>query len=160
VNFYLRYCFNFNQSRIGSIRTQKKAAMLRRIIIHGIDDARIAVTAARSLDVAVRLTSAPGAASHGGAAWFAEIVAAIRAEFPNVAIDAVLDCGDAPGHATAALRAGVTSIRFTGPRSVRDKLAALAGDQGATLDEFDGEALDMSLSNRPAQDCLDWLAEK
>lgn len=134
--------------------------MLRRIIIHGIDDARIAVTAARSLGVAIRLCSAPGAVSYGGAAWFAEIVAAIRAEFPDVAVDAVLDCGDAPGHAMAALRSGIKAIRVTGPRRVRDKLEALARDHGATLVDFDREALDMSLCRRPEQDCLDWLSEK
>ena len=116
---------------------RNESTFMRSIIIHGIDDARIAAAAARSLGVGVRLTSAPGAVSYGGAAWFAEIIALVRAEFPDVAIDAILDCGDAPGHAMAALRTGVTSIRFTGPRRVRDKLEALAHDLGATLEESD-----------------------
>ena len=132
---------------------------MRSIIVHGINDARIAAAAARSLGTGVRLISAPGAVSYGGAAWFAEIIALVRAEFADVAIDATLDCGDAPGHAMAALRAGVTSIRFTGPRRVRDKLAALTQDYGATLEEFDTPSLDMSLCRRPEKDCLDWLSE-
>lgn len=128
------------------------------IIIHGVGDARIAAAAARSLGVGVRLASAPGAASYGGAAWFAEIIAAVRADFPDVAIEAVLDCGDAPGHAMAALRAGLTSIRFTGSRRVRDKLSSLARQYDAALVELDGPMLDISLSRHPADDCLKWLS--
>jgi fructose/tagatose bisphosphate aldolase len=133
--------------------------MTRCIIVHGIDDARTAAAAARSLGVGVRLASAPGAASHAGAAWFAEIAALVKAEYPDVPIDATLDCGDAPGHAMAALRAGVTSIRFTGPRRVREKIAAIAKGHGARLDDLDGPALDISLCRHAAKDCRNWLAE-
>ncbi len=133
---------------------------MRRIIIHGIDDARTAAAAARSLGAAVRLASAPGAVSYAGASWFAEIIAAVRSEFPDVTIEAVLDCGDAPGHAMAALRTGVTSIRFSGPRRVRDKLNSLAREYDATLDELDEPALDLSVSRHPGDDCLKWLSGK
>ena len=133
--------------------------MTRCIIIHDIDDARTAAAAARSLGVGVRLASAPGAASYAGAAWFAEIAGLVKAEYPDVPIDATLDCGDAPGHAMAALRTGVTSIRFTGPRRVREKIAAIAEEYGARLEDSDGPALDISLSKRAAEDCRNWLAE-
>jgi DNA-binding transcriptional LysR family regulator len=131
----------------------------RAIRIHGVDDARAAAAAARTLGVGVRLVSAPGAASYAGAAWFAEVIAAVRAEYPATAIEAVLDCGDAPGHALAALRAGVETIRFTGPRRVRDKIAALARHYGARLGEIDGEVLDLAQSRHPEEDCRRWLAE-
>jgi hypothetical protein len=133
---------------------------MRCIIIHGIDDAKTAAAAARSLGIGIRLVSAPGAASYGGAAWFAEIIKDVRSEFPDVAIDAVLDCGDAAGHAMAALRVGITSIRYTGPRRVRDKLKLLAIEYGAALIDCDEPALDMSLSRHPEADCLNWLSEK
>ncbi len=133
---------------------------MRRIIIHGVGDARIAAAAARSLGVGVRLASAPGAASYAGAAWFAEIIAAIRSEFPDVAIEAVLDCGDAPGHAMAALRVGIKLIRFTGPRRVRDKLNSLAREYDAALADNDGPALDIARSRHPKDDCLNWLSGK
>lgn len=138
----------------------KKTSVRRGIIIHGIDDARTAVTAARSLNMGIRLVSAPGAVSFGGAAWFAEIIAAIRTEFPDVTIEAVLDCGDTPGHALVAMRAGIKSIRFTGPRRVREKITAIAKQYDAALDDDDEPALDIALSRHPANDCLNWLAEK
>lgn len=130
------------------------------IIIHGVEDARTAAAAARSLGVGVRLFSAPGAVSYAGAAWFAEAVAAVQSEFPDVAIEAVLDCGDAPGHALAAMRAGVKAIRCTGPRRVREKIAAIADQYDATLYDDDTPSLDISLSRHRLEDCKNWLAEK
>ncbi len=130
----------------------------RRIIFHGIDHARAACAAARELDVAVHLVSAPGAASHAGPAWFREVIAAIRAEYPDAAVNATLDCGDAPGHALAALRAGIGSIRFTGPKRVREKIAAIADALGATLETRSAPALDLAGAADAPAACRDWLA--
>lgn len=132
----------------------------RRIVIHGIDHARAACAAARELDVAVHLVSAPGAASYAGPAWFRELIAAIRAEYPDADIAATLDCGDAPGHALAALRAGVGTIRFTGPKRVRDKIAAIAAELGATLETGSARALDLAGAADAEHACLDWLSRQ
>jgi len=107
------------------------------VIIHGWADARTALAAARG---PLTLVSAPGAGGYAGAAWFAALAAQGEAAFPDVAQRWVLDCGDAPGHVLAALRAGVRSVVFTGAPEARERLAAAAAACGAAL--LDGVALE------------------
>ncbi len=126
-------------------------------VIHGLADARAAAAAAAEAGIAIRLLSAPGAAAYGGAGWFREIAAAIHAEFPGLAVEAVLDCGDAPGHALAALRAGIAAIRFDGPKRVRDKIAAIAHQCDAVLDAGGGKALDLGEVADRDSACRAWL---
>ena len=84
----------------------------RRFIIHGPDHAQAALAAAAEAGVPVVLVSAPWAAAAVGAPWFLAVVATARAAFPAVAAEAVLDCGDAPGLALAALRLGAGVVRL------------------------------------------------
>ena len=56
-----------------------------------------------------------------------------RAEFPRVAQSWILDCGDAPGHVLAALRAGVRAVVFTGDAGTRARLADIAAARGAVV---------------------------
>lgn len=56
------------------------------------------------------LLSAPGAAGYLGAGWFLAVAQAAAAAHPDVLHKAVLDCADAPGHALAALRAGLREV--------------------------------------------------
>jgi hypothetical protein len=62
-----------------------------------------------------------------------EVVAAAAEAVPKAAFTAALDCGDAPGHVQAALRAGVKTAVFSGPPAARRKLAAIAEAQGAKV---------------------------
>jgi hypothetical protein len=107
------------------------------VIIHGWAEAHAALAAARG---PLTLVSAPGAAGHGGAAWFVRLAALGEAAFPQVAQRWVLDCADAPGHALAALRAGVRSIVFTGAPELRARLARIAAACGAELLDVAPEA--------------------
>ena len=96
------------------------------LVVHGIDDALLAVAAARSLDRPVTLISAPGAAAYVGPLWFKALIEQARAATPDLAVSGVLDCADDAGHAMAALRAGIEAIVFSGDDGVADKLAAMA----------------------------------
>ena len=113
---------------------EPQTARPRAVIVHGLAEARAACAVAHELGVAVELRSAPGAAASLGPLWFQEIVAAIETEFPDLTVDAVLDCADAPGYALAALRQGLGRIRFTGPVVTRDKIAAIARRCGAAVE--------------------------
>ena len=62
-----------------------------------------------------------------GAAAFAQDA---RQEFPDVAFTLVVDCGDAPGHALACLRAGVKLISMD---PMNEKIADIARQMGAEL---------------------------
>ncbi len=130
----------------------------RPIIVHSLEEARAAVAVAAELGVPVTLASAPEAAGYLGALWFRELVAMARAERPEAEVDAVLDCGDQPGHVMAALRQGLKRVRFTGPRSTATTLRALA-------DQFDAEIMtgalrahDLMDQAEPEAACRRWLA--
>jgi len=105
------------------------------IIVHNIAHARAAAEAAVAAKAAVRLRSAPGAARYAGAAWFAALIDIVREEFPTANIAASLDCATDAGLALAALRSGIPLVRFTGPPTVKRKIAAIARSCGGALDD-------------------------
>jgi hypothetical protein len=107
------------------------------VIVHGADHARHAMTVAKGR--AVRLLSAPGAAAHGGAAWFL----ACCAEAGGEAL-AVLDCGPDAGRVLQAMRVGLRAVVFTGPAPLADTLAGIAQQAGCTLLRARPPALDMA----------------
>ena len=128
------------------------------VVVHGLDHALAAARAAAALGTAVRLSSGPAAAGYAGAAWFAEIVRAARRAHPEVAIDAVLDCGDSPGMVLAALRRSVETVRFAGSPAVRGRLEALAGAAGARIEADVAPALDLAGEDDPESACRRWFA--
>jgi hypothetical protein len=109
--------------------------------------------------VRVTLLSATGAAGYAGPSWFRAVVDEARATHPDVEVTAVLDCGDMPGHALAALRDGVAAIRFSGDTAA--KIADIAAQYGALVIAERPEALDLAESERSRRDlgraCRDWL---
>ena len=56
------------------------------------------------------LVTPEGAASFYGAGYLGALQDRARREFPDVAFELIVDCGDAPGHALACLRSGVKLI--------------------------------------------------
>lgn len=130
------------------------------VIVHSLDHARAACAAARALGRPLCLRSAPGAAGYAGPAWFRELTIAVAEEFPDVAFSASLDCGSAPGDALAALRAGIHTIRLRAPKAVRDKIAAIAAQYGARLDDNRHGALDLDGIAEPEAACRTWLARR
>ncbi|MBI1206351.1 MAG: hypothetical protein GC191_03565 [Azospirillum sp.] len=130
------------------------------IIVYGLEDARTALGVAAGLGVAAILVSAPGAAGYAGCGWFAALIASARAEFPKVALTAILDCADQPGDVLAALREGIRDIHFTGRDDVAARLADIAGQHGAVLHRLLPEALDLRHCRDPAARCRNWLSRQ
>jgi fructose/tagatose bisphosphate aldolase len=132
--------------------------MTSAIIIHGLDDARAALQAARELRQPVTVISAPGGGSYAGPGWFNAVIARARGEFPDVPVTAILDCDDAPGHVLGALRAGVKAVRFTGRADVAAKLAEIAAALDAAVITNDIETLDLRAHRDPVAACKAWLS--
>ena len=131
----------------------------RAIIIHSLEHGRAALAAAAALRVPVTLSSAPGASAYVGLAWFHEVVRLAKAEFPDAEADAMMDCADRPGDVLAALRQGLSRVRFTGRKAIAAKLAAIAEAQGAELVTGRLRALDLRGEVDPETACRAWLGE-
>ena len=102
-------------------------------VVHDLEQAKAALKAARERGLCVLLVSAPNAArALGPAVWREMTVGADKAE-PGALAAALLDCGDDPGLALAALRAGVKAVRTGAAPEVRAKIADMAGQMGATI---------------------------
>ncbi len=132
--------------------------MGRPIIVHSLAEARAAVAVAAELGVPVTLASAPEAAGYLGALWFRELVKMASTERPEVRVDAVIDCGDQPGHVMAALRQGLKRVRFTGPKSTAATLRNLASQYDAEIVTGALRAHDMAGQAEPETACRRWLA--
>ncbi len=128
------------------------------VIVHHLEHARAALAAAAETDVPIVLRSAPGAAATVGAGFFAALVEAARAEFPDVPVKAVLDCGGDVGLALGALRVGIQAIRVETSGETRTRLADIADQCDAELDESSGPVLDLLDVADPAAACRAWLA--
>lgn len=104
----------------------------RRVAIVGsLAEARAVLSGAA--DRPVVLVSPPGAASYLGVGFFRALVDEARAEFPGAEIEAVMDCGDAPGFALSALRMGFAAIVLRGEARARARVGAIARAAGARL---------------------------
>ena len=129
------------------------------VIVHNLEHARAAVKAAGALGVPVVLISAPMAAAYLGAAYFLEITARAMGEYPGARAVTVLDCGSDAGLALGALRVGCKAVRFTGPGVVRKKIADIAAQMGAQVDNRTYRALDLLETKDAYEACLAWLGE-
>ena len=129
------------------------------IVFHSLAQAEVALAVAGELGLAVTLLSAPSAAGYAGPGWFRSVVEQARAAQPEAQVTAVLDCGEFSGLALAALRDGVTLIRFSGDTA--DKIADIAGQYGARVISTRPEALDLARIERRGWDmvraCREWL---
>lgn len=129
------------------------------VVFHSLAHAEAALAVAGELGVAVTLLSAPSAAGYAGPGWFRSVVAQARAAHPDTQVTAMLDCGEFSGLALAALRDGVTLIRFSGDTG--EKIADIAGQLGARVIAKRPEALDLARVERRGWDmpraCREWL---
>jgi hypothetical protein len=131
----------------------------RRIIIHSLAHARAALGVAAALGVPVTLASAVGAGGYAGPLWFKALIEAALHEHPGVAAAAVLDCADEAGTTLGALRAGIKRVRFTGADEVRERLAAIAAQLGATIEGGEPPpALDLLDAPDPTRLCHAYLS--
>ena len=134
----------------------------RPIIVHSLENAKTAVAVAAELGLPVTLRSAPGAAGYLGAQVFRDVIAAAAAAHPAIGVTAVFDCGKDPGLALGALRHGLKVIRLDAPPETRGKVADIARQTGARLEETetnDGAALDLLEADDPEAQVRTWLSE-
>ncbi len=130
------------------------------IIVHNLEHALAALSAAGRLGTAVTLASPPGAAAYLGAAVFRDMIGRAAAAHPGVEMRAVLDCGDDPGLALGALRQGIKWVRIEAPEEVRARLGDIAAQLGAALDEGGPGDLDLLGAEDPFEACRAWLADR
>jgi acyl-CoA reductase-like NAD-dependent aldehyde dehydrogenase len=103
------------------------------IIVHSLDHAVAALSAAAEAGRPVTLASAPDAGIYGGPGWFGELIKMARDAILAAQSTALLDCGDDAGAAQAAIRAGIEGVIFTGRADVAERLADIAGQCGIRL---------------------------
>ena len=100
------------------------------IVVRDWRTTEAALRTARTDGTSPVLVTPEGAASFYGAGYLAALQDRARAEFPDVDFTLVIDCGDAPGHALACLRAGVKLISMD---PLNEKIADIARQMGAEL---------------------------
>ncbi len=128
------------------------------VIVHSLEDARIALAAAKAAGCGLVLASAPGAAGYVGILWFRELLRAAQAERPGVPVTGLLDCGDKPGLVLAALAQGLPALRFTGPRRVAKRLKEICDGEGVELVTGSLKAIDLGAESAPEMACRAWLS--
>ncbi len=99
------------------------------VTVHGLDQARLALSLRRPLV----LVSAPSAAGYAGCLWWRALADLAAAEAPGLVAGDVLDCGDAPGWAMAALRVGCHMLVLAADCPAWARVAAAASGMGATV---------------------------
>ena len=87
-------------------RSMSVIIVAQAVVVHGLEQATMALAEA----LPVTLLSAPGAGAYAGAGWWRAMIATARAVHPATPCQDVLDCGNAPGRAMAAIRAGQTIL--------------------------------------------------
>ncbi|MGE4279621.1 MAG: hypothetical protein AB7G62_08545 [Magnetospirillum sp.] len=121
-------------------------------VIHHLDHGRAALAAAAGRPVV--LISPAAAAGYQGIGWWQALVGALRAEYPDAAFTAVLDCADCPGWALAALRNGVEGVLLTGDGPAFDAVREIAEQKGAWGEgRWGNDALDLLGASDPGISC-------
>jgi delta 1-pyrroline-5-carboxylate dehydrogenase len=100
------------------------------VIVHSLTQAVAALAAAAAARRRIVLASAPDAGIYAGPGWWWALIAAARAAMPAAEFSALLDCGDEPGAALAAIRTEVEAVVFTGPADLARRLADIARRHG------------------------------
>ncbi len=134
------------------------------IIIHSLEQARATLQAAHDLDTVPILLSPRGFAASMGAAVFQAMIDQASVDIPDVTFRAALDCADAPGHAMAALRAGVKAIVLEAHVEARGRVANIARENDCEIydnsiygDTDQAAPLDLLDHAEPYTACWDYL---
>lgn len=115
-------------------------------IVHSLSQAILALTAARDAGVPVTLRSPSEGAQSMGPLFFRALAEAALDRVPGAQATAMLDCGDAPGLALAALRSGIKAVRVDVLDSTLAKLRDIAAQMNAKIyaPGEDGAILDLA----------------
>lgn len=140
--------------------SRKGQPLPRAIVVHSLAHAVAALEAAERVGAAVTLLSPPDFTAYGGSGFFDAIVRRARIKVPAAKSEAVIDCGNAPGLALGALRAGAKAVCFRGRKLVREKIASIAAAHGARLLTVRPRALDLLDVTDARTACAAWLSGK
>ncbi len=116
----------------------------RAVVVHSLEHATAALSAAAALDQPITVISPHNAGSIIGPGFFAELVRQARATVPTATAVALLDCQTAAGRAMAAVHGGMCDgVIYTGRYETFLKLADIAMEKGMTMLDHRPEALDL-----------------
>ena len=145
----------------GRGRKSRLSGVRKAITVHSLRHAHAAASAAVAARVPILLLSAPSAAASAGPGWFSALARSASASRPDADIQPVLDCGDMPGYALAALRHGLKTIRYDG--AAIGEIEDIARQLDATVLRQRPPALDLGDGKVPEEDgclleaCRKWL---
>ena len=120
-----------------------------------------AASAAAETARPVLLLSAPNGGGGAGCGWFKALLETVGDANPGAQLEYLFDCGAMPGSALAALRHGLTAIRYAGPAS--GAVSDIARQLNATVERDRPNAFD--LIDIPDDDpnlaeiCRRWLSD-
>lgn len=130
-----------------------------RVIVHSPAHVRAALCAAAAAGRPVTLVSAADAARYQGPGWLLRVARRAAESVPSARWTLVLDAGDAPGFALAALENGVPAVAVKGlPAEVVSRLQAMAEALGAAVMERPSDALDLLGHADPEGACRTLMA--
>lgn len=122
-------------------------------MVHGLEQARAACSAAAETRRAISLLSPPGCAQYAGIGWFTAVIAQARATYPDVDMIAVLDCGDAAGRALQALSHGMRYLIIDRDCPALGRLRDIAGQRQATILVEAPSCVDLAAASNPMAAC-------
>ena len=121
------------------------------VVVHDLAQARGALAAAAACGLRIELRSAPDAAAYAGVGY-------LQALGKLAGQELVIDCGDDPGLAMAALRTGCRKLAFSGGSELFERLADMAAQAGAELVQGSrSPALVLAPDDDAAHACRAWL---
>ncbi len=91
-----------------------------------LQDALIALHEASESGESVQLINPPGSHASHGLLYFVTLFDAAKQRYPEVDAEFVFDAGDNAAMAMAAMRAGISQVRYTGSDETADKLQQIA----------------------------------
>jgi hypothetical protein len=118
------------------------------VIVHSLDQARAALGAG----LPVTLLSAPGAGIYAGAGWWRALMQQAGAGDAHI-----LDCGDAPGRALEAARAGQKRVILRADAAIMAETSAIAATYGCAVMAEPPPSLDLA-QHGAMRRLLDWLS--
>ena len=136
---------------------KKKINTARPVVIHGIYHARASCKAALGNGKSMTIWSAFGASSYMGPRWFFEIIRLVRSEFPNLKILGILDCGDQPGDALAAIETGIEALALTAKPATIRSIRQIADQASVKLHRRPSHKLDLAKCLDAEACCKRWF---
>lgn len=122
-------------------------------MVHGLEQARAACSAAVETGQAITLLSPPACAQYAGIGWFTALIAEARAASPDIDMLAVLDCGDAAGRALQALSHGVRFLVIDPHCPALERLRDIASQRQATILDEAPACVDLAAAVDPKAAC-------